>query len=74
MMESKVKVKKDSVGYMNDLSLILGALGKHMEIINDIELSDMDKFTLAGLTLAIANQLGKLNDKFVEWGIMKPLK
>lgn len=73
-MDPKVKVKKDSVGYMNDLSLILGALGKHMEVINNIELNDMDKFTLAGLTLAIGTQLQILSDKFVEWGLMKSIK
>lgn len=71
MAKPEVKVKNDAEGYMHDLSLILIALGKHLSVIDEIELAEMDKFTIAGLVMATGTQLCGLNDKLEDWGILK---
>ena len=69
-MATKVNVKSDAQGYMHDISLLLGALGKHLERINDIELSGVDRFTLAGLAMAVGTQQQILFDKLQDWGLL----
>lgn len=71
MPDKQVKVKTDVAGYMNDLILILTALGKHLEVIDNMELSALDRFTISGLALAVGGQQQKIMKKMEEWGIFE---
>ncbi len=71
-MATKADLTKDkSDAYMRDLSIILVALGKQLDCIDDVEFEGMDKFTLMGLRMSIYTQMDRVNDKLQEWGMIK---
>lgn len=67
----EIKVETDAEKYMNNISLLLAGLGKHLEIIDEIDLKPLDKFTLTGLVMSISTQMSILLEKFKEWGMIE---
>ena len=47
-----VKIKTDVNGYFQDLSVLLNAVGKHLDVLSEMELDGLQKFALAGFNLA----------------------
>ncbi len=66
-----IKVKTDADGYFMDLSSLLVAVGKHLEVLNEIELNGVQKFALAGFNLALAKQMITINKSLIKWGFIE---
>lgn len=71
---SDVKVKTDVDGYFKDLSVLLDAVGKHLDVLNEMELTGIQKFALAGFNLALAKQMITINKSLIKWGFIEEVK
>ena len=69
-----VKVKTDADGYFKDLSVLLSAVGKHLDVLNKMELDGIQRFALAGVNLALSKQMITINKSLIEWGFIEETK
>ena len=67
--KSKIKVQADVDGYFSNMCTLLAALGKHLEVLDDMEFTGVQKFTVAGLALGVSTKLNEVINKLKEWEI-----